>query len=104
MSNKRTGSHAPRNVTNAGASSLARSINNGGDANSLLRSAVLDAQIHADWRGVAAVENSLTSIHHRSMARQMLTVGARGIVVQRSDGTELAATFQTASSLALPGW
>lgn len=90
MSNKRTGSHATRNVTNAGATALARSINNGGDANSLLRSAVLDAQIHADWRGVAAVENSLTNIHHRSMARQMLTVGARGIVVQRTEGTELA--------------
>lgn len=79
-----------RNVANPKAAALADAINKGGDAEKLIRDAIIDAQIHADWRGVAAIENSLTNVDYRTLGRKLLALGARGIVIQRSDGTELA--------------
>lgn len=75
---------------NPDAEHLAKAINAGGDAEKLLRDALLDAQIHADWSGVLAVENSLSNVDNRTLARNMLSLGGRGVVIQRTDDNLLA--------------
>lgn len=75
---------------NPDAEHLAKAINAGGDSKKLLHDALLDAQIHADWSGVLAVENSLSNVDNRTLARNMLSLGGRGVVIQRTDENDLA--------------
>ena len=77
-------------VQNLNAAGLARAINKGGDALALMQNAILDAQLHSDWRGVGAVETSLENVRHRSIARGSQNIGARAVVVSRSDKGDLA--------------
>lgn len=77
-------------VQNMNAAGLARAINQGGDALALMHSAILDAQLHSDWRGVGAVETSLENVRNRSIARGSQNLGARAVVVSRSDKGDLA--------------
>lgn len=77
-------------VANPAATHLAKAINTGGDSNVLLRDALIDAQIHSDWKGVMAVENSLSDVNKRAFARNLQSIAGRGVVIQRSDNSELA--------------
>ena len=79
------------NVSNPVAAKLAREINNGGDVRTLVKEAIVDAQIHKDWARVVAVENSLQRVDDRTIARHLGAVGTRAVVVSRVDGGSLAA-------------
>jgi len=78
-------------VFNPVAAKLAREINNGGDVSTLVKEAIVDAQIHRDWERIVAIENSLQRVDDRTMARHLGAVGTRAVVVSRIDGGSLAA-------------
>ena len=78
------------NIHNPKAAALACSINQGDNAGRLVRDAIIDAQIHVDWSGVAAIENSLVDVRNRTIARNALNVGGRALVVSRNDRSHLA--------------
>ena len=65
------------NVSNPEAAQLAREINNGGDVRTLVKEAIVDAQIHRDWARVIAIENSLQRVDDRTIARHLGAVGTR---------------------------
>ena len=65
------------NISNPQAANLARQINNGGDVRTLVKEAIVDAQIHKDWSRVAAIENSLLRVDDRTIARHLGAVGTR---------------------------
>ncbi|KGG86193.1 hypothetical protein P245_20970 [Comamonas thiooxydans] len=73
------------NVSNPKAAALAKAINRGGNAQELVRNAIVDAQLHDDWRGVVAIENSLEHVEDRTVARHVGYVGTRALIVNRLD-------------------
>lgn len=83
--------HPPRqtaaaaHIYNRDAARLAAEINRSSDAGSILRKAFIDAQLHHDWSQVFAIENSLTRIEDRALARHLGNVAARAMVVSRLD-------------------
>jgi hypothetical protein len=79
------------NISNPQAANLARQINNGGDVRTLVKEAIVDAQIHKDWSRVAAIENSLLRVDDRTIARHLGAVGTRAVVLSRTDEGGLAA-------------
>lgn len=88
--------HPPRQATGAAhiynpdAAGLAAEINRSSDAGAILRKAFIDAQVHHDWRRVSAIENSLTRIEDRALARHLGNVAARAMVVSKLDGGRYA--------------
>lgn len=88
--NKHTIRGLGAHVSNPDAAALAKAINAGGDAKILVREAIIDAQIHHDWAGVAAIENSLTNVRNRTVARRSQNFGVRAVVVSRTDTGALA--------------
>ena len=90
MNGKRPLPVSARNVTNADAAALSNAINMGGDADKLIRDAIIDAQIHGDWRAVSAIENSLKNVDHRTLGRKLQALGSRGLVIHRSDDSDLS--------------
>ena len=66
-------------VSNPEAAKLAREINRGGDVHTLVKEAIVDAQIHRDWTRVVAIENSLERVDDRTIARHLGAVGTRAV-------------------------
>ena len=89
------------NVSNPKASALAKSINRGGNAEELVRNAIVDAQLHDDWRGVVAIENSLERVEDRTTARHAGYVGTRALIVNRLDANAYAHRLPTGSQSGL---
>lgn len=85
---KRTGPAS--HVFNPRAAALAAEINRSDDPEQILKRALIDAQIHRDWTRVIAIENSLTRLDNRTMARRYGNVAARALVVSRLDEGEFA--------------
>lgn len=84
-------STAVAHISNPAAAGLARAINKGGEVGSLLRAAFIDAQVHNDWKGVVAIENSLEREDDRTLARHLGNIAARALVVSRRDDGSFAA-------------
>ena len=78
-------------VSNPEAAKLAREINRGGDVHTLVKEAIVDAQIHRDWTRVVAIENSLERVDDRTIARHLGAVGTRAVVLSRTENGALAA-------------
>lgn len=85
---RRTGAAA--HVFNPSAAALAAEINRSDDPEQILKRAFIDAQVHRDWKRVIAIENSLTRVDNRTMARRLGNVAARALVVSRLDEGEFA--------------
>lgn len=85
---RRTGAAA--HIFNPKAAALAAEINRSDAPEQILKRAFIDAQLHRDWKQVAAIENSLTRLDTRTVARKLGNVAARAQVVSRLDDGELA--------------
>lgn len=85
---RRTGGAA--HVSNPKAAALAADINRSNDPEQNIKRAFIDAQIHRDWTRVIAIENSLTNVDTRTMARHLGNIAARALVVSKLDEGEFA--------------
>lgn len=78
-------SAAAAHMFNPSAASLAAEIDRSTDSEAVLKQAFMDAQIHRDWRRVAAIENSLKRVGDRTLARHLGNVATRAQVVSKLD-------------------
>lgn len=85
---RRTGGAA--HVFNPKAAALAAEINRSDDPELILKRAFIDAQLHRDWTRVTAIENSLTNVDVRTMARKLGNIAARAMVVSKLDESDFA--------------